>query len=266
MYTIGNKIGVQVESEMQLPGRPRFLITDTRVLLTVKKTPGELNNQLASLVGSKEEWLPLEKIDTLGFNANTGNLELLSLYYPEINKVPASFRQLNQLRVKKGILRLDPDAPRVFQIEPFPFRYYNAEDNLLLCFNDHFTNAVHLEELRPTADISLYFLNGSYCAWGLHHADRYIASAISEEPLHESSGFLREQLKKSLEVITAENVELMDEKDLSILERIAEIHNKILTSPEYPKNNGLHILKNWLFDIADKFYDRIDLYFNKDTQ
>ena len=47
----------------------------------------------------------------------------------------------------------------------------------------------------------------------------------------------------------------MEEKNITVYNEVCTLHNTIVKNKEHNKNQGLSILKSWLFEIIDKFYD-----------
>ena len=85
MYKLQDNLTILINTEKKLAGNPRLLISDLKLLISTDSSVAELHNHLNLVIGSKEDWLPLVSVDTFGFNKQNGELEILFLYYPELN-------------------------------------------------------------------------------------------------------------------------------------------------------------------------------------
>lgn len=254
MYNLQDNLTILINTEKQLSGKPRLLISDLKLLITTDSSVSELYNHLNLLVGSKEDWLPVEPIDTFGFNKQNGELEMLFLYYPELN-LPISSLSSKIIHKKIGLPQIEHPVSNFPNIKPFPYRYFNEAKNILICYNDIYSQQFELEEIYISKDTSLIFSKGTYCAWSLRNPELYLSDSINLFPTHESSSFLKEMFKRSFDLISTNNIKLMEEKNIFAYNQVYTLHNTIVKNKEYNNNQGLNILKNCLFNIIDKFYD-----------
>lgn len=159
MYKLQDNLTISINTEKQLAGKPRLLVSDLKLLISTDPSVPELYNHLNLLVGSKEEWLPLESIDTFGFNKQNGELEILFLYYPELN-LPLSSPSSKIIHQKIGLPQIEQQVSNFPNTNPFPYRYFNEVTNILFCYNDLYTQQIELEEIKISKDTSLYFSQG----------------------------------------------------------------------------------------------------------
>lgn len=254
MYKLQDNLTILINTEKKLAGNPRLLISDLKLLISTDSSVAELHNHLNLVIGSKEDWLPLVSVDTFGFNKQNGELEILFLYYPELN-LPLSSPSSKIIHQKIGLPQIEQQVSNFPNINPFPYRYFNEVTNILFCYNDLYTQQIELEEIKISKDTSLYFSQGKYCAWSLRNPELYLSDSINQFPTHESSSFLKEMFKRSLDLISTNNIKLMEEKNITVYNEVCTLHNTIVKNKEHNKNQGLSILKSWLFEIIDKFYD-----------
>jgi hypothetical protein len=243
---------ITLEYGQQILATPRLLIGDLNVLLTIRNSVYELDKEVAYAIGSNEDWLHMTTADTLGFDAETHLLKVISFRYPEHNKVPANLSLLKEAEKIAGLPRL-VKYPESFQLERFPYRYYHIDGNVLLCFGDAFTLADRITEVFVSNDFSLFFSNNRYCGWGLYHPETFMVNRIAEENEYPSDSFLKESLRDAFDLITNETVDKMDEHDDDCLQQIALLHNRIAAHGATP-DSPLSVLENWLFEVADNFY------------
>jgi hypothetical protein len=262
MLEIAKNIPIDFDLEKQLQYSPRLLLNDTKMLLTDSNSIEDLYNDLSKTIGSSEDWLPLDKVDTLAFDSATKLLKILFLYYSEENKIPKKISLLDSCQKITGIPRLRSNILD-FNCVPFLYRHYDIERNLLVCFDDNFSDAETLTQYQIANNVCLFFRNEDYCAWGLYNPELYLTMNITNIPDHSSTEFLKKSFRRAFDLITNKTVERMDEKDLSVLKAIAELHNEIICHSEYSCNKGLSVIKSWLYDVTDRFYSEkeIQLFF-----
>src|SRR4051812_8687114 len=195
----------------QLLYKPRLILNDTKIQLTAANSAEIFEKEVANSVGSAEDWLHFDRIDSFGFDKETRLLKLVCLYYPETNYSHGNIDRIKNTTKVIGVPRLTALAD--FDLPPFIYRHYNLENDLFMCFNDVFSSINSFEEVQIAENVSLFFGNGSYCAWGLYHPEIYLTDHIGVVSPHSSSEFLKNSLAKAFELITLETVSLMDEKD-----------------------------------------------------
>jgi hypothetical protein len=252
-FQLTEEASITLEYEQQLAIRPRLSLSRLCVILSVSNSSYELDREELDIIGSKEDWLRINDADTLGFDANSHLLKLISLSYPESNKVPESLHFLKDAERVIGLPKL-VKYPKEFQLRKFPYRYYHLEGNVLLCFNDLFSCADKLTEISISKDLSLFFTNNRYCGWGLYHPERFIVMRIDKEIDYPSDPIVKESLRDVFDLMADEKLELIvEEHDEYYLEQLAILHNRIV-SYGAPPNSPLASLADWLFYIADSFY------------
>jgi hypothetical protein len=64
MYKIQDNLTISINTKKQLTGKPRLLVSDLKLLVSIDTSVSELYNHLNLLIGSKENWLPLESFVT----------------------------------------------------------------------------------------------------------------------------------------------------------------------------------------------------------
>ena len=227
------KASITLEYNQQLTVKPQLILGDLSVILTTANTPAEMENEREAVIGSKEKWLHMTSVDTLGFDAESKLLKLVSLFYPEQNLVPSSLTNIEKVEGLPKLSKYSED----FQLEPFQYRYYHLEGNILLCFNDEFAQASKLIEVSVSKDFSLFFSDNLYCGWGLYHPENF----IDTDP---------EFLRDAFDLITDENFDKIINEDKDVLQQIAALHNRI---------NASSALAQWLFDLADRYYNKEEM-------
>ncbi len=205
--------------------------------------------------GSNEGWLHIDTSDTFAFDTSTRSLKMIELLYGEDNQVPGCLPLLPQTEKIVGTPRLTEPTEH-FLITPFEFRHYQMENNRLLGFNEDFMTATdQFLELIVSDDLSMFFLNGRYCAWGLYHPEIRLVNRLAEVVEHPSDPFLQTALRAAFDLICDETVRKMNEKDEDALQQLATLHNRIAEHRPI-KDSPLAVLNEWLFELADKFYWR----------
>ncbi|NII26815.1 hypothetical protein HB364_17125 [Pseudoflavitalea sp. X16] len=252
-FEITDNAYITLEYGQQLSIKPRILLDCLQVLITASQSTAAMDKEMSEVIGSTEDWLHLTSTDSLGFDPSTRLLKIVALYYPEDNKVPDNLQLLQEAEKIAGLPRLREHSG-LFALEPFPYRYYHMEGNLLLCFNETFTLAGRLQEVVVSNDLSLFFRNNRYCAWGLYHPEIRLTDRIAAETDHLSNDFLKASLRDAFDLIKDETVNKMSKHDPDSLQQIAALYNRIAvyTAPNRP----LTVLKEWLFELADKFYPK----------
>jgi hypothetical protein len=243
--------------EKQIPASPKILIDSLTVILSTQNSMDAIENEMMDAIGSMEDWLHISTTDSFAFDAGTRLLKSISFYYPELNMVPANLHLLATAEKTKGIPLLS-DGTDSFEVDPFPYRHYHMEGNMLLCFGDSFLLADQLYEVAISNELSLFFSNGSYCAWAVYHPEIFLTDHIAETIVSPSDVFLKTAFRDAFELITDETVEKMDEHNGDSLQQIAELHNRIATHGA-AEDSPLAALKDWLFHLADKFYPEKEL-------
>jgi hypothetical protein len=257
MLKFTDNVPLDIIAGKQLLFNPRLIINDTKMLMADAVTIEGVENDLLHSVGSVEDWLHLSGIDSYAFDEKSKILKLLFLSYPEQNKVPNNLNDLKKIGKVVGIPRLLNAVD--FEIQSFEYRYYSIDNNLLLCFADTFAIDKSLIEVQIAEDVSLFFKNEQYCAWAVYNPELYIADNFNALAKGVSSSFLKMSFKKAFDLITTDAIDEMNDKDLSLLRRIASLHNEIQRHEEYPVINGLGIIKNWLYDVVDRFYSEREI-------
>ncbi|MCW3103870.1 MAG: hypothetical protein JWO09_2310 [Bacteroidetes bacterium] len=257
MFELKTEKHIEFLPGQQLSCKPRLIISDTRLLLSKATTLEDFEKETTTSVGSVEDWLHFDKTDSFGFDIESQLLKLIYLYYPEQNKMPDNLSLFKKAERITGIPKLQDSED--FDISPFDYRYYSINDNLLLSFGEESSSVSSLVEMRIAQDVSLFFGDGLYCAWGIYNPELYLTDNFSAIKARQSSEFLKGSFKSAFDLISIENIDRMDEKDDAILNQIAILNNEIVEHKEYADNEGLSIIQKWLYDIADRFYSESDL-------
>ncbi|MCU0432008.1 MAG: hypothetical protein MUC87_00985 [Bacteroidia bacterium] len=258
MFKIKENIHIDFVPDKQLPCTPKLILNDTTVILTNSISNIEFQNELSNTKGSTGDWLGLNGIDNFGFNKQTNLLQVLCLKYPEVNRIPAN---IDLIRNCEKILAVPllPEPSVDFEINPFEKRNYSIENNMLICFSNDFTVNSRLVEMKIAKDVSLIFENNIYSAWILYNPELYIDDGLDRKNSYESSLFLKTSLNRIFDLITIETVDKMDDRDMNTLVKISELYNAINQHKETDKIIGLSIMRQWLYDIVDKFYPSTDI-------
>ncbi|MGL4597457.1 MAG: hypothetical protein ACRCYO_08020 [Bacteroidia bacterium] len=240
--------------EFKCTATPRLFVDDIKLIFTSAKSNQEWQLEHSSAIGSNFDWLNLNGTDSFCFNSETRLLQSLMFSYSENNAEPWSHDD-DILSAEKiiGIPKLSDDTAH-FEISPFLYRHYNIEKNLFICFNDLLDKQKKLTELKISNDISLYFQDNFYWAWGLHNPEQFLSDSFSSAPINSTSIFIKYCLKESLDLITIENVTKMDNKNSFILFQIQQLCQKMVHHEDFLKYKSLSILYNWLLSLIDKFY------------
>jgi len=257
MFSITEDIPVTFIKGQQIPARARILPDSLMMVLSTQQSIDAMEKEMMDAIGSVEDWLHMSRTDSLAFDAGTGLLKAVSLYYPELNREPGNLHLLARAEKTAAIPQLDTDAPS-FELIPFSYRYYHEERDLLLCFDDAFMEVEQLEEIAISAEVSLFFSDGQYCAWGVYHPEVLLTNRIGATTEHAFDAFLKACFKDAYALITDETVEQMSEHDEETLKNIAALHNRIVAHGA-TADSPLEVLKEWLFNLADKFYREQEL-------
>ncbi|HEY8897740.1 MAG TPA: hypothetical protein VIM79_23100 [Niastella sp.] len=244
---------ITIEYGKQITAPLRLALNNLQVILSGKNSPEEVETEFLDSPGSSEGWLHLNRVDSWAFDPSTRLLKGGTFYYNENNQVPACLPLLTETEKIVGIPRLREHS-HDFEVEPFLYRYYHMENNRLLCFNEDFkaTNDRILEVIVCN-DLSLFFLNGRYCAWVLYHPEIRLVNRIAEVVDHTSDPFLRTSLRDAFDLICDETVKRMNDKDAYTLQQLAALHNRIEAYGAV-EGSPLDVLRDWLFEVADRFY------------
>jgi len=243
-----------LEPGQQLTFRPRLLINSLKAILTSRNNARDIDSESMNLIGSKEDWLHMSNTDTFAFDADTHLLTLISFYFSEENKVPDSLFLVKAANKIVGLPKL-AKYPEHFELEPFPYRYYHLEGDILLCFNDEFELAQQLTEVSLSKDFSLFFSDNHYCGWGLYHPETFVVIRVADEIEYASNPILKESFQDVFDLIAAEPLDRISiERDEYSLQKMANLHNKILNYGAAP-SSPLASLAFWLFDVAGRYYE-----------
>ena len=253
-FEITENAYITIEHGQQIPAAPRILIESLLVLITACQSESAMDKELTEVIGSIEDWLHMNRVDSLAFDASTRLLRMVAFYYPENNKKPADLNLLQEAEKIQGIPRLTEQSGS-FELTPFPYRYYHMAGDLLICFNEAFTLADRLQEVVVSKNLSLFFNKGRYCAWGLYHPETRLVKGIREDVEYASNPFLKISIQEAFNLITDETVSRMFKQDVHCLQQVAALHNRIAAYAAV-EESPLGVLKNWLFDLADKFYPK----------
>jgi len=257
MFSITANIPVTFIKGQQIAARARILPDSLMVVLTTQQSVDAMEKEMIDAIGSVEDWLHMSRTDSLAFDAQTGLLKAVSFYYPELNRDPGNLHLLAAAERSTAVLRLDATAPS-FELIPFEFRFYHEERDLLLCFDEAFTELEQLQEIAISAEVSLFFGNGRYCAWGVYHPEVLLTKGIGATNVYATDAFLKACFSNAYALITDETVEQMREHDGQVLRKIAALHNRIAAHGAAARS-PLEVLKDWLFSLADKFYREEEL-------
>jgi hypothetical protein len=243
---------ITIDHQQQLTATPRMLLDRLLLVITTCDSLSAMDIEMTEVIGSTEDWLHMNRVDSMGFDASTRLLKMVALYYPENNMEPCHLNLLREAEKIRGIPRLTEPSVS-FELLPFEYRHYYTDHNLLICFNEAFTTGDQILEIVVSNDLSLFFNNSRYCAWGLYHPETRLAYRIGEEVEHSTNPFLKTSLRDAFDLITDETVSGMVREDASCLKQVAALYNRIVA---YAPADGepLAVLKDWLFDLADKFY------------
>ncbi|MCF6406434.1 hypothetical protein L3C95_26295 [Chitinophaga filiformis] len=252
MFSITEDIPITFINGQQIAARPRILPDSLMMVLSTQQSVDALEKEMMDSTGSVEDWLHMSRTDSLAFDTGTGLLKAVSFYYPELNREPGNLHLLATAEKIVAIPQLKTDAPS-FELIPFEYRYYHEERDLLLCFDDAFMEVTQLQEVAISAEVSLFFSNGQYCAWGVYHPEVLLTNRIGATTSYESDAFLKACFRDAYALITDETVEQMREHDEQVLRNISSLHNRIATHGG-AAGSPLDVLKEWLFSLADKFY------------
>ncbi|GAB5417726.1 MAG: hypothetical protein Crog4KO_27120 [Crocinitomicaceae bacterium] len=239
---------------LKFSGTPRIFLNDFRVLLTNCKSFDEFNSQNQHNYGSVDDWLGLSSIDTISFNRNSKLLASLYLKIPESN---FEIEGLDVLGKKNGWLKfIEPNKPML--VEPFEYKHYFEELDLLFCFENSETVKEGIEELKLNQQISLFFdSNNNYCAWGLYSPGEWITDGF-EELQSRNEPFLKKAIKSCLELMDTTTYNLMDIEDEEILIEIASLYKDLSMLQEKTESRQVELLKSWLLDQCDRYYFNLD--------
>ncbi|SHN38729.1 hypothetical protein [Chitinophaga sp. CF418] len=257
MFSITEDIPVRFINGQQIPARARILPDSLMMVLSTQQSIDAMEKEMMDAIGSVEDWLHMSRTDSLAFDAGTGLLKAVSFYYPELNRDPGNLHLLKTAEKTVGIPQLETDAP-AFELIPFEYRYYQEERDLLLCFDDRFMEVEQLQEIAISNEVSLFFSNGQYCAWGVYHPEVLLTNHIGATTAYNADAFLKACFQEAFALITDETVEQMREHDGQALRKIAALHNRIVAHGAVV-DSPLQVLKEWLFSLADKFYREKEL-------
>jgi hypothetical protein len=240
--------------------KPHLVLNNLRVILSVSNLYKELNEEELTVIGSTQDWLCINPADTIGFDPDTRLLKLIMLRYPESNKVPGN---LNVIRAAEKIVGLPKlvSCPVGFQVMRLPYRYYNMEENVLLCFNDECSLAEKLTEVFVSKDLSFFFNNNLYCGWGLYNPEIFMAMDLGPKKDYPSDSFHKQSFKEVFDLMADETLDLIvEEQNESYLQQIAILHNRLVAYGIALGCCPLSALSDWLFDVADRFYKKEQMH------
>ncbi|SDG92812.1 hypothetical protein [Chitinophaga filiformis] len=257
MFSITEDIPITFINGQQIPARARILPDSLMMLLSTQQSIEAMEKEMMDAIGSVEDWLHMSRTDSLAFDAGTGLLKAVSFYYPELNRTPDNLHLLASAGKTVAIPQLDKDAPP-FELIPFDYRYYHEEKDLLLCFGEAFTEVEQLHEITISAEVSLFFSEGQYCAWGVYHPEVLLTNRIGATTVYATDDFLKICFQDAYALITDETVEQMRDHDADVLRKIAALYNRIVKH-NVAVDSPADVLKNWLFSLADKFYKEKEL-------
>lgn len=257
MFSITEDIPITFINGQQIPASARILPDSLMMVLSTQQSIDAMEKEMMDAIGSVEDWLHMSRTDSLAFDAGTGLLKAVSFYYPELNRTPDNLHLLASAEKTVAIPQLDKDAPS-FELIPFDYRYYHEERDLLLCFGEAFIEVEQLQEIAISAEVSLFFSDGQYCAWGVYHPEVLLTNRIGATTVYATDDFLKACFQEAYALIIDETVEQMSEHDGQVLQSIADLHNRIAAHGA-AVDSPLDVLKNWLFSLADKFYREREL-------
>ena len=235
--------------------RSQIVLNDFKVVVCSCHTHDEYDLIMNNGVGSSEGWLSLNYADVMLFDSE-GYFDLAELRIPEKNVQPKFLEKFRLRESFKGIPVIENLCP--FMLNPREYRHYDINENVLIAFSESEFALDNLSELKITNNVSLFFKNGSYVAWGFYYPELNLTQKYFEESNTISSKFLTESLKRALNLIEYSNFPELERKDIGFLMRIAELHNEIARNEETMDNPSLIILMDWLFDVCDRNYFGVD--------
>lgn len=236
-------------------GRLSIIPKDLRVRYSPFRMNELIEDERHKLVGSLEDWLHMSTLDTFGFDADTLLIKLLEFRLPEQNiDLPQLSEWLLQAKKCSGIPKLVSDTIN-FEILPFDYRCFDMDERLLICFSDSLIQKGITIEWKMTPNLSLFFNEESYCAWGVYQPEMYLTDSIYDSLKTENSNeFLQHSFKKTLDLITLENVDKMEVEDKETLFQLADLFQKMKNESISNPNYKLDVLGRWITDVADRFY------------
>lgn len=248
-----DKINVTFNS-IQIPLNTAYLCLDDFIVDLSRSTSFfKLKNKAADYVGSSEGWLNMDWSDTILFNKDNLQFEALCFHIPETNVELDNILEFeNRAKLDKAQIILKQNEN--FVLSPMSYRYYIEKEDLLICFNQFNLSLAGVSEFKIANNLSLFEQKGSYIGWGMHSPHQYLNFKLSSKQKSKDSFFLKETFQKFLSLIETKNFEKMEQKNLDVLKQLAKLHNEISTSVEAEENIALKSIKEWIFDISDRYY------------
>jgi hypothetical protein len=93
-----------------------------------------------------------------------------------------------------------------------------------------------------------------YFGWCVYNPEKYITYEYCSKSTLNTSDSLWTNFKRVFELLESENYHKMENQNINVLVKLSSLHNEIVSSSKFKRNNGLKTLKTLLFDVAERFY------------
>lgn len=255
MLYLADTIALSVVEQATMVGNPRWMFDGRKVFIGPYHSATERESHLGVTVGSME-WL---WSDTEEFRFDRQSLTFVSAFLmlnDSTLQTPELLDPWFLAPPKVGVPKL-VEAMKNVQIDPAPARWIDPQCQALtsalpLAFGEHIHQRLRL---RVAPDLELFFADERYCGWSLRNPVRYIVNEWEEpfkEEVHEALAAL---VYDYMALVTYPYLDLMNEQDLEIRQRLIQLHERSRTLQSAAPRAA--IVGDAVADKLDRFYDFI---------
>ncbi len=253
LVNILDSIFAEVIPGTRLYGAPRWMLRGHTVLVGPSHSAEEHEQHVLQTIGSAD-WM-WSGSDELRFDRKNLLLQSVQFNVPE-RQVDTSPLLLawQTARQVDGQLRLT--AAQGFQVNIADVRWLDSSGETLICLAEEaLVTDQERWRLRVAQDLDLLLSQEKWSGFALWHPARYLVKAWEEPALEEGSD---EELAKLLydycTLVTDQCVDLMEDGDAAIREKLVALYRRIIAPPHWSAQR--HVLRHAVEDVLERFYSR----------